>query len=124
MNEVLITTMTVFQENEELDTSALAPLFLSVHLRPYNLQSRVYTYVCSGQNNCSGQGSDECSGQNRSTGAVFRANRGAKPTSIERVTPVGQGSEQPTRFRLVYQHLDSGCTMSEWTHITRSIDDI
>jgi len=114
----------MFQEGEELDTSSLATRFLSVLLRPYNCQSRVYTHVCSGQNNCSDQASDECSGQNRSTGAVFRANRGAKPTSIERVTPVGQGSEQPTRFRLVYQRLDSGCTMSEWTPLTRSIDDI
>jgi len=77
-----------------------------------------------GKTNVQGKPSTRVQGKNRITGAVFRVNPGSKPTSIEGVAPVGQGSEQPTGFRCVCQHRDSGCTMSNWTHITRSIDDV
>jgi hypothetical protein len=49
-----------------------------------------------GKTNVQGNSSTRVQGKNRITGAVFRVNPDSKPTSIQRVAPVGQGTRQPT----------------------------
>ncbi|AGB34089.1 hypothetical protein Natpe_4396 (plasmid) [Natrinema pellirubrum DSM 15624] len=89
----------------------------------YICQDPPYSWICSGQISRSGHGIGTCSGQNRSTVAVFRANRRSKPTSIQRVAPVGQGHGQSTSLRHVYQHTD-GWYATRWTRSTRRIGDV
>ncbi len=85
---------------------------------------RVHTIDCSGQNYCSGQGIDECSWENHITGAVFRAKRGSKPTSIQRVAPVGQGTGQATGREDFYQDSEKESEMTHWRLIERDTDGI
>jgi hypothetical protein len=80
--------------------------------------------ICSGQSKRSGQRIDECSGENRKTGVVFRANHGSKPTSIQRVAPVGQSTGQPTGREDFYQDSDVESEVTHWVLIGREEDGI
>jgi hypothetical protein len=85
---------------------------------------RVCPRDCSGQSNCSGQNTDGCSWENRSTGAVFRAKPESKPTSIQRVAPVGQGTGRPAGLEGFYQDSEVESEIPHWTRTGRDADGI
>jgi len=58
------------------------------------------------------------------TGVVFRANADRKPTSIQRVAPVGQGTGQPTVREDFYQNSEVESEMGHRELIGRDADGI
>lgn len=51
-------------------------------------------------------------------------NHRPKPTSIQRVAPVGQGSGQPIGREDFYQDSEKGSEMTHWRLIERDTDGI
>ena len=70
------------------------------------------------------QGKTTVQGKNRITGAVLRVNPDPKPTSIQRVAPVGQGTGQSTGLEEFYQDSEIGNEMTHWRFIERDTDGI
>ncbi len=58
-----------------------------------------------------GNGIQHVQGKNHQTAISFRVKSDLRPTTIERVAPVGQGNDQPARREPFYHHRDSGCAM-------------
>ncbi len=60
--------------------------------------------------------------QNRMTGTLSMQVPAQRPTTIERVAPVGQGNGQPASREPFYNHRDSGCAMFQEVSTRRDED--
>ena len=69
-----------------------------------------------------GNGIQHVQGKNHQTAISFRVKSDLRPTTIERVAPVGQGNGQPARREPFYHHRDSGCAMFQEVSTRRDED--
>ena len=75
-----------------------------------------------GKPSVQGNGTRHVQGKNHQTTMSFRVNSDLRPTTIERVAPVGQGNGQPARRESFYHHRDSGCAMFQKVSTRRDED--
>jgi hypothetical protein len=117
-----IRIMDEYESNESYEQLAQNPNHKSGAYSHQSLGLSFIPHSVQGKTNVQGKPSTRVQGKNRITGVVFRVKPGSKPTSIQRVAPVGQGTGQPIGPEDFYQDSEVGSEMTHWRFIERNAD--